>query len=477
MPHFEHVHLIGIGGSAMAALAGMFSERGHRVTGSDVNVYPPASTLLGSLGIRYNESFRDGNLQPRPDLVVVGNVIARGNPELEYVLDHKLPYTSMAEALREHFLPGHTSLVVAGTHGKTTTTSLLAWILEVAGRRPNFFVGGIAENFGKSYGLGGGEEFVIEGDEYETAFFDRRPKFFHYQPQELILTSLEFDHADIYSDLESIRLQFQRLVNLVPRSGRIIACADSIAGDVASCTGSAFCPVETYALTGETDWVAGDVQFSEGETQFGVAFRGREVARIRTPLAGRHNVLNALAAIAIAQGRGVAQQAIEEALRTYKSVRRRLETMGEKGGVLVVDDFAHHPTAIRETVAAARARWFSGGQRKGRLWAVVEPRSNTMRRRVFEGVLPEALMGADAVILGPVHRSQQLSDEQRLSPQRVIQTLRKSGKTAEAFDSAEAIAGHLLGVVRPGDVVLVMSNGSFDGLCDRLLAMLKGQGG
>lgn len=470
----EHIHLIGVGGSAMAALAGMLAERDYRVTGSDANVYPPASTLLASLKIQYHEGFAEKNLQPHPDLVVMGNVIARGNPEAEYVLEQHIPYKSMPEVLKEFFLPGHRSIVVSGTHGKTTTTSLLAWILHVAGRQPNFFVGGIAENFGRSYGLGGGEEFVLEGDEYETAFFDRAPKFFHYRPDELIITSLEFDHADIYADLEAIRLQFRRLVNLVPRNGRIVACTDLSAGDVRSCIAKAFAPVETYALDAEADWRAGDIEFRAGETHYRVIRRGAEVARVRTPLAGRHNLLNALAAIAIAHGRGVERDALEEALRTYRSVRRRLEVKGEAAGVLVVDDFAHHPTAIRGTIEAARTRWMAApAGRKGRLWAVVEPRSNTMRSKVFEEVLPRAFAGADEVLLGPVHRAHLLREDQRLSPERVARVIEESGKPAQALASAQEIARHIAGRAQAGDLVLVMSNGSFDGLCERLLELLR----
>jgi UDP-N-acetylmuramate: L-alanyl-gamma-D-glutamyl-meso-diaminopimelate ligase len=470
----EHIHLIGVGGSAMAALAGMLAERGYRVTGSDSNVYPPASTLLATLKIQYNEGFAEENLQPHPDLVVVGNVIARGNPEAEYVLEQHIPYKSMPEVLKEFFLPGHRSLVVSGTHGKTTTTSLLAWILHVAGRQPSFFVGGIAENFGRSYGLGSGKEFVLEGDEYETAFFDRGPKFFHYRPDELIITSLEFDHADIYADLEAICLQFRRLVNLVPRNGRIVACADSSVGEVRSCIEKAHAPVETYALDGEADWRAADIEFTEGETHYRVIRRGAEVARIRTPLAGRHNLLNALAAIAMAHGRGVERPALQDALLTYRSVRRRLEVKGEAAGVLVVDDFAHHPTAIRGTIEAARSRWMSApAGRTGRLLAVVEPRSNTMRRKVFEGALPQAFVGADEVLFGPVHRPHLLRDDQRLSPELVARLIQESGKPAQAFASAEEIAQHLAGRAQAGDLVLVMSNGSFDGLCDRLLELLR----
>ncbi len=256
----ESIYLIGIGGAAMAPLAGMLAERGYRVSGSDTGVYPPASTLLEKLGIRWNNGFAEANLAPRPDLVVIGNAISRGNPELEFVLDNKIPYRSLPETIQEFFLPGHDSLVVAGTHGKTTTTSLLAWIFQVAGRRPDFLIGGVAENFGKSYGLGGGKEFIVEGDEYDSAFFDKAPKFLHYRPDDLIVTSLEFDHADIYADLAAIELQFRRLVNLVPRRGRIVCWGES--ATVRGVVAKAFCPVETYGFGGDNFWIAGDLEFS-----------------------------------------------------------------------------------------------------------------------------------------------------------------------------------------------------------------------
>src|SRR6202167_1656220 len=372
----EHIHLLGIAGAAMAPVAGMLSERGVRVTGSDVGVYPRASTLLDSLGIRWNEGFREENLHPVPDLAVVGNIIARGNPEMEYILDEKIPYCSMPQLLEEYFIPGHTSIVVAGTHGKTTTTAMLAWIFQTAGRKPDFLVGGVSQNFGeRSYDLGGGEEFVIEGDEYETAFFDRGPKFLHYHPDELILTSLEFDHADIYPNLASIALQFRRLVNLVPRRGKILIWGES--AELRHAVAKAFCPVETFGLSPDCDWCAGDIAWRDEATEVRVIHGGREVARIRIPVAGRHNVLDALAAIALAYGRGVECDAIERALATFQSVRRRMEIKGEAGGVLFVEDFAHPPTAIRLTLEAARTRW------PGRkIWAAVEPRSNTMRRKI-----------------------------------------------------------------------------------------------
>jgi len=461
-----HFHLSGIGGAAMAPLAGMLAESGHRVTGSDAGVYPPASTLLDSLGIRWTNGFSAANLDPAPDIVVLGNALSRGNPEVEAVLDGKIPYRSLPQVLEEFFLPGHDSLVVTGTHGKTTTTSMLSWILHHAGRRPNFLIGGVAENFGRSFGLGGGKEFVLEGDEYDSAFFDKAPKFLHYHPQEIIITSLEFDHADIYENLAAIELQFRRLVNLVPRSGRIVAWGES--ETVRGAVRNAFCPVETYGFTPGVDWLAGDLEITEGETRFRVSREGNEVARVSMSLAGRHNVLNVVAAIAIAHGRGVSGEAIASAMASFRGVLRRLEIKGESSGVLVVDDFAHHPTAIRATIDAARHRW------PGRkLWGVFEPRSNTMRRKVFESDLAASLAAADAAVLGAVNRANLLSDEERMSPARVLEAVRAGGRKAEGFDTAEEIAEYLAAETRAGDLVLVMSNGSFDGLCGKLLGRLR----
>ena len=455
----------------MAPFAGMLAERGFRVTGSDTGVYPPASNLLRSLGITWNDGYRAENLQPAPDLAVIGNAISRGNPELERILDDKIPYRSMPQILEEYFIPGHTSVVVAGTHGKTTTTAMLAWIFQTAGRRPDFLIGGVAPNFGdRSYGLGGGEEFIIEGDEYDTAFFDKAPKFLHYHPDELILTSLEYDHADIYPDLASIALQFRRLVNLVPRRGRILMWGES--AELREATAKAFCPVETFGLTPECDWCAGDILWQDEATEFRVAHRGSEVTRIRIPVAGRHNVLDALAAVALAYGRGVECDAIERALATFQSVRRRMEIKGEAGGVLVVEDFAHHPTAIRLTLEAARTRW------PGRkIWAAVEPRSNTMRRKIFQDALPDALALADAVLFGPVNRAQLLAEEDRLSPEAIAAAVRARGADAKAFSSADEIAEYLAANATTGDLTLIMSNGSFDGLTAKLLEKLHAASG
>jgi len=465
----KHVHVIGIGGSAMAPLAGMLRESGYRVTGSDAGVYPPASTLLESLGISYFNSFDAAHVQPAPDLAVIGNIIARRNPELEEVLDRRIPYRSLPEILEEVFLPGKHSIVVSGTHGKTTTTAMLAWIFESAGKRPNFLVGGVAENFGKSYGLGGGAEFILEGDEYETAFWDRGPKFFHYHPDDLIITSLEYDHADIYPDFDTYQQAFQRLVNLVPRRGRVV-----IWGDVGEsgpalrrAAEKALCPVETYGFDAANDWVATDFAVEGDKMRFRVTRGGKPFGEFALVATGRHNALNAMAAMVVAQGRGIGSEVIANALATFRSVKRRMDVKGEVGGVLVVDDFAHHPTAVKATIEAARGRW--PGRR---LWAILEPRSNSMRRKVFQEALPKALALGDRVILGGVFRAQQLGDESRLDPENVAESVRALGKEAHVYPSSEAIAEHLAAEARAGDLLLIMSNGSFDGLCEKLLKKL-----
>ncbi len=453
----------------MAPLAGMLREHGFRVTGSDSGVYPPASTLLESLGISFFKTFDAAHMQPTPDLVVIGNIIARGNPELEEVLDRRIPYRSMPEILEEVFLPERHSIVVSGTHGKTTTTAMLAWIFHTAGKRPNFLVGGVAENFGKSYGLGGGEEFILEGDEYETAFWDRGPKFFHYHPDDLIVTSLEYDHADIYPDFETYQLAFRRLVNLVPRLGRVVIWGDTEDSGLAlrRAAEKAFCPVETYGFNPGNDWLASHFAIAGETMRFRVTHKGTAFGKFQLVATGRHNVLNAMAALIVAQGRGIPVEAISEGLATFRSVKRRMDVRGEIGGVLVVDDFAHHPTAVKATIEAARGRW--PGRR---LWAILEPRSNSMRRKVFQDALPQALALGDRVILGGVFRAQQLGGENRLDPESVAESVRTLGKDARVFPSSDAIAEHLGSEARPGDLLLIMSNGSFDGLCEKLVKQL-----
>jgi UDP-N-acetylmuramate: L-alanyl-gamma-D-glutamyl-meso-diaminopimelate ligase len=464
----KHIHMIGIGGSAMAPLAGMLRDRGYRVTGSDAGVYPPASTLLESLGIPFSPKFDAANLTPAPDLVVVGNALSRGNVEIEEMLDRKLKYHSLPEILEEEFLPGKHSIVVSGTHGKTTSTAMLAWIFQVGGKKPNFLVGGIAENFGKSYGLAGGEEFILEGDEYDSAYWDKAAKFFHYHPDDLIITSLEYDHADIYADFDAYQLAFRRLVNLVPRRGRIVVWGDTDAGEaLRHAAEKAFCPVITYGLESGNHWSATDVQSDGDGMKFRVKYKGEAYGEFRLAAIGHHNVLNALAALVVAQGRGINRETLQQALSTFRSVRRRMDVKGEVDGIVVVDDFAHHPTAVRATIEAARLRWPNR-----RLWAILEPRSNSMRRRVFQDALPSALALGDRVLLGSVHRAGQLSDEQRLDPEAVAAAVRQLGKEARVLPGADAIADLLAAEARAGDLLLVMSNGNFDGLCEKLLKKL-----
>lgn len=465
----KRIHMIGIGGSAMAPLAGMLRESGYKVTGSDAGVYPPASTLLESLGIAYCTSFDPKNLTPTPNLIVVGNAISRGNVEVEEMLDRRLAHRSLPEILEEEFLPGKHSIVVSGTHGKTTTTAMLAWIFHIANKRPNFLIGGIAENFGKSYGLGGGPDFILEGDEYDSAYWDKAAKFFHYQPDDLVITSVEFDHADIYSDFDVYQVAFQRIVNLVPRRGRVIVWGDSGAGEaLRHVTEKAFCPVITYGFEPGNDWVASAVAIDRDQMRFHVDYKGEPYGEFVLSATGRHNVLNALAALVVAQGRGIRRESITQALATFQSVKRRLDVRGEIGNILVVDDFAHHPTAIRATIDAARLRWPTR-----RLWAILEPRSNSMRRRVFQEALPQSLALGDRVILGGVHRATQLTEDERLDPESITAAVRQLGKDARVLEGAEAIADFLSVEAREGDLLLVMSNGSFDGLCEKLLERLS----
>jgi UDP-N-acetylmuramate: L-alanyl-gamma-D-glutamyl-meso-diaminopimelate ligase len=465
----KHIHLIGIGGSAMSPLAGMLRERGHKVTGSDAGVYPPASTLLESLKIPYATSFDAKNLTPAPDLIVVGNAISRGNVEVEEMLDRKFPHRSLPEMIEEEFLPGKHSIVVTGTHGKTTTTAMLAWIFHVGGKHPDFLVGGIAENFGKSYGLAGGSEFILEGDEYDSAYWDKAAKFLHYQPDDLIITSVEFDHADIYADFDVYQLAFKRLVNLVPGRGRVIVWGDAAGGEAPrKVTEKAFCPVITYGFDPANDWIASDVSIVDDQMHFRVHYKGDLYGEFSLSASGRHNVLNALAALIVAQGRGIRSDSLHSALATFQSVKRRMDVKGEFDNILVVDDFAHHPTAIRATIEAARLRWPNR-----RLWAILEPRSNSMRRRVFQDALPQSLALGDRVILGSVHRAGQLSDDQRLDPETIATAVRQQGKDAHVFPSAEAIADYLVSEARPNDLLLIMSNGSFDALCEKLVKRLS----
>src|SRR5882757_10071880 len=395
----KHIHLIGICGTAMASLAGMLKQRGFRVTGSDAAAYPPMSDFLGELGIPVAQPFDPRNLEPRPDLVVVGNAISRGNAELEHVLDQRLPFCSMPQLLHDEFLHVKDVLVVAGTHGKTTTTSMLAWIFHTAGLQPSYLIGGIAENFGSSFHLGQGKHFILEGDEYDSAFFDKGPKFLHYFPDALILTSVEFDHADIYKDLDAVETAFKRLVNLIPRRGRIIAF--DTGESIERCLQRTLCPVERYGCANRATWQIANLKFCAERTSWSVLCEGKAWAEFEFPLAGEYNVWNATAAAALAADYGVPREVIGDALRSFQSVKRRLEVKGQVNGITIIDDFAHHPTAIEQTLQALRSRYPSA-----RLWAVLEPRSNTMRRNVLQNALAHSLSVADEVIIANVFKSE-----------------------------------------------------------------------
>lgn len=445
----------------MASLAGMLKARGFRVTGSDAAAYPPISDFLASLGIPVAQPFSDKNLEPRPDLVIVGNAMSRGNVELEYVLDQRIPFQSMPQLLHDEFLKQRDVIAVAGTHGKTTTTSMLAWIFENAGRKPDFLVGGIAENFGSSFALGGGENFIIEGDEYDTAFFDKGPKFLHYFPTSVILTSVEFDHADIYSDLAAVKTAFKRLVNLVPSTGRIVAWDGS--PNVDECVAKAFCPVERYGFGENANWRTVDVNFDSDRTTWGVLRDGKPWGEFEFPLAGEYNVLNATAAAAMAAGYGITAQESADALRSFQSVKRRLELRAEVDGITIIDDFAHHPTAIVQTLKALRTR-YSGR----RLWAILEPRSNTLRRNVFQPELACALAVADEIVIAQIFKPEAVPEKERLDPNAVVGMLAKASKRARIMANADAIVEEVAPELRSGDVVAILSNGGFGGIYEKL---------
>jgi UDP-N-acetylmuramate: L-alanyl-gamma-D-glutamyl-meso-diaminopimelate ligase len=467
----------------MASLAGMLQARGHRITGSDAAAYPPMSDVLAELGIPLHQPYSETNLTPRPDLVIVGNAISRGNVELEYVLDTHIPLTSMAAVLHDEFLPGRESLVVAGTHGKTTTTSMLAWIYETASRggyaslgeaasrtrpelAPSFLIGGVAENFGTSFMVrplaeGVRQPFLLEGDEYDTAFFDKGPKFLHYFPDAAILTHVEFDHADIYVDLAAVKTAFMRLVNLIPRRGRVIAFDGS--ENVSECVARAFCAVERYGFQPDSHWRLTDLRQTGTLSRWNLLRGGTLFAELQLPMAGEHNALNATAAAALAAGQGVPVEAIVQALASFRSVKRRLEVRAELHGITVIDDFAHHPTAIRETLRALRTAY--AGRR---LWAVLEPRSNTLRRNVFEQALVESLALADRSVLAAVFQSEAIPVAERLHPENVVAALRARGLESALYADADAIVAAIAPEMRAGDVVAILSNGGFGGIYQKL---------
>lgn len=462
----HHIHLMGICGTGMGSLAGMLKEQGYRVTGSDQAVYPPMSTFLEKLGISVRLGYGPENLHPAPDLVIVGNVITRVNPEADELIRRDLPCLSLPQALGHFFLEGKTPLVITGTHGKTTTAALLASILDDAGLSPGFMVGGILRGYERNYQVSSGPFFVVEGDEYDTAFFDKGPKFLHYRPQMAVLTSIEFDHADIYADLSAIQSAFARFVALLPAEGLLVVHGpDPRIQEIISRAG---CTVETYGLGPDWDWTAREIRPRPDGTLFSVYHRGKFYREFQSPLAGEHNVLNTLALVPLLERIGVTPEAMARGVARFRGVHRRQEVRGVKAGITVIDDFAHHPTAVRETIRAIRAQYPDQ-----RLVAVFEPRTNTSRRRVFQPEYPTALAEADLVVVREPPDLAKIAEEERFSSRQLVEEMKATGRPAFYFPHTEGILDFLRGSLQKGDVVLIMSNGGFEGIHQRLLDNLQ----
>ena len=469
----DRVHLIAVAGVGMAALAGMLKERGFAVVGSDEQIYPPASLLLERLAVPVRLGFRAGNLDPRPDLVIVGNRVSRHNPEVEAVLAQGIPYLSFPEALARFFLVGHRSLVIAGTHGKTTSAAMLAWVLEQAGCDPSMMVGGESVNFGGNFKLGKGEFFIVEGDEYDSAFFDKGPKFLHYRPTAVLLTGIEFDHADIYPDLDAVKEAFCRLLALLPDGAPLVVDGDfPHAVDVASRVNRT--GVVTFGSGDRVDWQLYDVRDTRQRTSFTVRCGTRDEGTVVLQTPGLINAHNALGVYVLAREIGLRHDEIVAGLAGFSGVARRQEKVGEFGGIVFIDDFAHHPTAVAGTLAAVRRRYAPR-----RLWAVFEPRSNTSRRSVFQHDYVTALANADRVIIGSVfHKdTDALCPAERLSPKKLVEDLRRQGTVARVEPSSRTITALVADQARSGDVIVMMSNGDFGGLRGLLVSALDDRAG
>jgi UDP-N-acetylmuramate: L-alanyl-gamma-D-glutamyl-meso-diaminopimelate ligase len=463
----SHIHLIAVCGVGMASLAGLLKSRGYRVTGSDQNIYPPMSTYLADIGIDILPGFHAEHVSPRPDLVVIGNAVTRNNPEAQAVLSQNIPYISFPQALGQFLIGERSSLVVAGTHGKTTTSALAASVFTAAGLDPGFFVGGVPLNFGSGWRVGSGDHVVLEGDEYDTAFFDKGPKFLHYRPRRVILTSIEFDHADIYRDLAHVKSAFARLMEILPGDGLLAVCSDyPVAMEIAA---GARCSRFSYGDGDGADWTLGGVQYRQDRSFFEPCHRGKSEGTIEAGLVGRHNVKNALAVYAMGRAMGVAREKLFDGFRNFKGVKRRQEIRGERRGVLLIDDFAHHPTAVRETIEAVKAAY--PGRR---LWAVFEPRSNTSKKNIFEREFSAALALADQVIVAGVYQPERVPEGERLSVENVVCEVNRLGAEdrARMIEGSAGIADFIARSARAGDIVLVMSNGGFDGVQDKILQAL-----
>jgi UDP-N-acetylmuramate: L-alanyl-gamma-D-glutamyl-meso-diaminopimelate ligase len=452
------IYFIGICGTAMGNGALLLRELGYEVSGSDENVYPPMSDLLAESGIKIFSGYDPSHLNDKPDLVVVGNAISRGNAEVEYVLDEKIRYTSLAELLKRYVIQGKESIVISGTHGKTTTSALMAWTFQSAGLDPSFLVGGVLENFSRGYQASPKSKYVIlEGDEYDTAFFDKRSKFLHYQPTTLIINNIEFDHADIFSSLDEIKLSFRRLVNLVPHNGVIITNGDD--GNVKDIITKSFAPIETFGLSSDCNWQAKNMSYKSHSTSFDILHNGKLETSLEINLLGEFNIKNALAVAIAARHHGISYEEILKAFISFKNVKRRLEFKGEYNGIKVYDDFAHHPTAIRETLKAFRTKY-----PKQRIIAIFEPRSNTTRRNIFQNELAECFIDADVVFISQIARLNLLAESERLDPEKVMADIRAQGKEAFYLPDAETISIKVAEIAKKGDVIIVMSNGSFGGI-------------
>jgi UDP-N-acetylmuramate: L-alanyl-gamma-D-glutamyl-meso-diaminopimelate ligase len=467
-----HVHMMGVCGTAMASLAGLLKDRGYKVTGSDQNVYPPMSTQLERIGIKIMEGYRRENLASHPDLVIVGNVISRKMEEAEALLESSIPFTSLPSAMGQLVIDHRHSIVVSGTHGKTTTTSLCSWVTDQLGLKPGFMIGGIPKNFDLSYRVPQGDWFVIEGDEYDTAFFDKVPKFIHYRPRSVILTSVEFDHADIYRDLEHVKQAFSMLLKLLPENGILVTSAeDANIADLLerekSHLKSGGRRVITFGMK-QGDYTAHNLQTTAGGVEFEIHRTGRAPQKITSQLIGDYNVKNALAAFALMENLGFPADQVAAAISTFKGVKRRQEIIGCPNDITIIEDFAHHPTAVKQTILTVQARY-----PKARVYSVFEARSATSRRSVFQNDYADALGVAHAVLLPQPFNQTTIPEDQRFSSEKLIQDLKGRGVEAELCESVDSIVASLKAKARPGDVILIMSNGGFGGIYDKLLTALR----
>ncbi len=461
----KSIYLIAICGTGMASLAGLLQKSGYLVTGSDANIYPPMSTLLKSSGIDIKPGYQRKNITDDIDQVIVGNAVSKDNPEVLAVQEKGIPYISFPEAIKKFYLKNQKSLVVTGTHGKTTTTALLSWVLHSAKRKPGFMVGGWMKNFDGNHAIPEGEFFVSEGDEYDTAFFDKGPKFLHYSPFASILTGIEFDHADIYRDLDHIKDSFRKFVNIIHPSGFLLAAfSDKNVQDVLT---DASCQVETYGFSSSADWVIGDYKFVSGKGYFTLSHQNVNVANFNLPMIGRHNIQNATSVAVMSLKLGLTTQEIQEGFHTFKGIKRRQEVLGVKNGVTVIDDFAHHPTAIQLTLEGIKGAY--PGQR---IWAIFEPRSATCKRKVFEDRLPKSFTAADLVIIADLFAPDKIDPKDRLNPELVVENINNDGGDAYFIPDTEALINKLITECRPKDVLLIMSSGGFSGIHQKLFARL-----